>query len=417
MSSTSGISTAVLSEQLAAANAEADRIASTFAVDEKGRISLSPEQATAYQKQIATAREVKGLLDARSFQAEVAAYLAGTDEVPAAASGLVRGLEGKSLADLFVDSPEYQDVQAKGFQRGTNLRVEVEGKSIFNISAGQTTHNTLGGARDLGLSERAMRQWHVRDLFPKSTTRDTILYGYRETGWTNNADQVPQQSGGTPVAAPVSDITLESVLYPVAEVAHTMDAHKNILNDVPRLKTFLNTRMIDGVKYREDAELLFGLGGTEKVTGIVNTPGVQVYTGSQDDKYSIQIRRAITKATLAEYTPTGVVISPTMWEAVEVETDDQGAFRVAVAVAVGAEKRVWRLNVVETTAMIDTHFLVGAFGMGAQLHDRESVSVSVSSEHADNFAKGMVTFRADERLALEVPRPESFVYGEWTEPA
>src|SRR5690606_39172245 len=118
----------------------------------------------------------------------------------------------------------------------------------------------------------------------------------------------------------------------------------------------------------------------EKITGIFNTPGIQNYTGLDTDKYSIQVRRAITKALLAEYSPNGLVLNPEMWEAVEIETDDQGAFRVALAVAVGAEKKVWRLNVVETTAMASAKFLIGNFGMGAQLHDREAVNVQVSTE-------------------------------------
>jgi HK97 family phage major capsid protein len=54
--------------------------------------------------------------------------------------------------------------------------------------------------------------------------------------------------------------------------------------------------------------------------------------------------------------------------------------------------------------------------MGAQLYDRENVSVTVSSENADNFERGVLTFRADERVALEVSRPESFVIGTWTTP-
>src|SRR5690606_31637887 len=117
---------------------------------------------------------------------------------------------------------------------------------------------------------------------------------------------------------------------------------------------------------------------------------------------------------LAEYDPTGLVVSPEMFEKIEVEEDDNGAFRVAVSVAVGAEKRIWRVNVVETTAMTNANFLLGAFGLGASLHDRESVSVKVSTEHGTNFTDGACTFLASERLALEVPRPESFVIGTWT---
>lgn len=174
--------------------------------------------------------------------------------------------------------------------------------------------------------------------------------------------------------------------------------------------------MVEGVKFAEDYDLLHSVGDGQKLTGLFNTPGVQQYEGDPKDKYSVQIRRAITKSLLAEYEPTGIVLSPTMWEQVEVETDDTGAFRGALQVAVGAEKKVWRINVVETTAMPDGNYLLGAFGMGAQLYDRENVSVTVSSENSDNFERGVITFRADERVALEVPRPESFVIGSWTAP-
>jgi HK97 family phage major capsid protein len=252
----------------------------------------------------------------------------------------------------------------------------------------------------------------------------------RETGWVNNAKQVRQRyaaDGVSPATGadsdvfgkkPKSKIQLATVMYPVATIAHTLDAHKNILDDEPRLRTFLNHRMTDGVKYQEDFDLLHSVGGanSEEITGLFNVPGVQEYTGLADDKFSVQIRRAITKAQLAEYDPTGIVLSPTMWEQVEVEEDGYGGFRVAVNVAIGAVKQVWHLDVVSTTAMSDENFLIGAFGLGAQLHDREQVNVIMSTENNDNIERNVVTFRAEERLALEVPRPESFVVGEWTEP-
>jgi HK97 family phage major capsid protein len=176
--------------------------------------------------------------------------------------------------------------------------------------------------------------------------------------------------------------------------------------------------MADGVKYTEDYDLLHSVGGSnsEEITGLFNVPGIQLYTGLATDKYSVQIRRAITKAQLAEYDPTGVVLSPEMWEQVEVEEDGYGGFRVAVNVAVGAVKQVWHLDVVSTTAMSDDDFLLGSFGLGAQLHDRELVNVTMSTENADNYERNVVTFRAEERVALEVPRPESFVRGTWTAP-
>ncbi|MGW3626268.1 phage major capsid protein [Streptomyces sp. NPDC000880] len=418
-----------LQEQLQAKSAEAERISQTFKVEDGGFV-VSTEQSKAFKKVSAEAQEIKALIDAEQGLVEVKQYLSEPD-APSTAGlhyGQRQGIEEKSLGDLFVESDAYKRAAEKGFREESRIRADMEGKSIFSLSAGTVTHQTLGSAQNLGIAERAYRKWHIRDLFPKSSTRHAVLYGARETGWTNNAKQVKERyaaDGVSPATgadtdtwgrAPRSKLSLVPVMYPVAEIAHLLDSHKNILSDEPRLKTFINTRMVEGVKYQEDWDLLHSVGDGQSITGLFNTPGVQQYTGLATDKHSVQIRRSITKALLAEYDPTGIVLSPTMWEEVEVEEDDTGAFRIALQVAIGAEKRVWRLNVVETTAMADDQFLVGAFGLGAQLHDRESVSVTVSTENGTNHEQGLITFRGDERVALEVPRPESFVIGTWTTP-
>ena len=60
-------------------------------------------------------------------------------------------------------------------------------------------------------------------------------------------------------------------------------------------------------------------------------------------------------------------------------------------------------------------FLLGAFGTGAKLYDREEVNIEISTENRDLFERNAYTLRAEERLALVVPRPESFVAGTFTD--
>ncbi|MEW1677824.1 phage major capsid protein [Streptomyces noursei] len=420
-----------LQSQLAEKSAEADRIANTFK-EEDGKFVVSSAQRDAYVKVVRDAQEIKGLVDAAQGAETLTNYLDAPEGASAAGqfygSG-TPGMEAKSLGDLFVESDAYRAASRSDFKERPYIRAEIEGKSIFSLSAGTHTHQALGSVQDLGITEAQRRKWHIRDLFPSAKTRSAVLLGIRETGWTNNAAQVPERRAADGVSAPTgadtdvfgkaprSKLKLEPVAFPIAEIAHMLDGHKNILSDEPRLRNFINSRLVEGVKFSEDYDLLHSQGGDgTSITGLFNTPGVQTYTGDPKDKFSIQMRRAMTKALLAEYEPTGVVLSPTMWEHVEVETDDTGAFRVALQVAVGAQKKVWRLNVVETTAMPDGQYLLGAFGLGAQLYDRENVSVTVSSENSDNFERGVLTFRADERLALEISRPESFVIGTWTNP-
>jgi HK97 family phage major capsid protein len=194
-----------------------------------------------------------------------------------------------------------------------------------------------------------------------------------------------------------------------------MYIHKNTLDDEPRIRGIIDRDMIDGVKMAEDDQLLWGNGVGDNLTGLMNTSGVQEYSGLSSDRKSAQIRRAATRAILAYFQPTGVVLHPFDWEDIELETDLNGNYTVAVSVAVGGEKRVWRLAVTDTPAMTQGDALIGAFGTGAKLYDREQVTVEVSTENRDMFERNAYTLRAEERLGLVVDRPESFVHLEFTD--
>jgi len=71
---------------------------------------------------------------------------------------------------------------------------------------------------------------------------------------------------------------------------------------------------------------------------------------------------------------------------------------------------LWQVRVIPTPSMDAGEALVGAFSLGARLHDRMDVEVLISSEDRDNFIKNMLTVRAEERTALAVRVPEAFVY-------
>jgi HK97 family phage major capsid protein len=75
---------------------------------------------------------------------------------------------------------------------------------------------------------------------------------------------------------------------------------------------------------------------------------------------------------------------------------------------------LWGLPVVPTPAMPQGDFLVGALALAAQIYDRMSPEVLISTEHADFFTKNLVAIRAEARLALTVKRPAALVYGSYS---
>jgi HK97 family phage major capsid protein len=415
-----------LRKTLEAKTARIQEISDAFKMDDAGNVEVTTEMATEFKSAVNDARELRGMLEAAQGLTELREWM---DQAPpsvaaAHAADAQRGqTERKTLGDVFIESKSFQERRSdtKPF-----IRLDVDSsihemKDIYGGSQTPTGGSLpipgLGGVQNIGITEQRLRRKHVRDLFPHATTTASVLYGVRETGFTNNAAQVsvrtPDNTGF--VSKPYSDLTLAPVMYPVCRVAHLLKSHKDILADEPRLKDFLNRRMTDGIALAEDRDILFGVGGAERMTGIMNTPGIQVYTGLSADKFTKQLRKAATRAMLAEFDPTGLILHPLDWEELELEETGQGQYRLAINVAVGGEKRIWGLDIVATTAMTEGRYLLGAFGMGATVYDREKVGVQISTENDDDFEKNLITIRCESRLATVVDRPESFVAGTLTD--
>jgi HK97 family phage major capsid protein len=122
------------------------------------------------------------------------------------------------------------------------------------------------------------------------------------------------------------------------------------------------------------------------------------------------LRLAALQATLALYPATGFVLHPTDWAKIELTKDSQNRYLVGDPQN-QISARLWTLPVVQTPAMAVSHFLTGAFRLGAQIFDRLSIEVLISTEDQDNFVRNLLTIRAEERLALCCYRPAAFIYG------
>jgi hypothetical protein len=405
-----------------------------------GHFVLSTKEHADYVKAVKDAEDIKSLIVAEQAAKGIFEFLDAPTGTPAAAGDAAAGQgqrrEMKSLATQFLTSDGWAEFKATKFADGRSAAFSVEAgipdlaragrKDVYSAMGGTVAIPALGNAQELPLTERMLRPGRVRDLFPSEKTQAAILYGIRETGYTNNAAVVPERTASDGGAAtggstdvyglkPKSELTIVPVTYPIATIAHIMYVHKQTLDDEPRMRGILDRDMVDGVKMAEDDQLLWGNGIGDNLTGLMNTDGLQEYDGLATDRMSAQIRRAATRAMLAYFQPTGVVLHPLDWEAVELETDLNGAYVIALSVAVGGEKRVWRLNVADSPAQHQGTGLVGAFGYGAKVFDREEVNVQVSTENRDMFERNAYTLRAEERVGLVVDRPESFVAVNFTD--
>lgn len=430
-----------LKKALATKGEEIKGLSNSWKVEDGGQFVISGDEHKSYLKAVNDAEEIKNLIVAEERAGGIFEFLAADEGKSAAAGDAADGHRGtgelKSVSAEFLGSDFFVEAKARGFkgqhlmggfsvERGLPDLAYASQKDVYSAMGGTIAIPGLGTAQNLGLTERMLRPGRVRDLFPAERTSAAMLYGMRETGYTNRARVVaeryaadgtsPATGGATDVYGlkPKSELTIVPVTYPIATIAHIMYVHKNVLEDEPRMRGLLDRDMVDGVKMAEDDQILWGDGVGDNLTGLMNTSGVQAYTGLAADPKSAQIRRASTRSILAYFQPNGVVVHPLDWEEMELETDANGQYTIAVSVAVGGEKRIWRLKVTDTPAMNEGMGLVGSFGTGAKLYDREQVNVQISTENRDMFERNAYTLRAEERLGLVVDRPESFVAVDFT---
>jgi hypothetical protein len=216
---------------------------------------------------------------------------------------------------------------------------------------------------------------------------------------------------------PEGNIAYELKSVPVRTIAHLIPVSRQILADASQLRGQIDSRLIYGLSLVEEEQVLYGDGTGENILGIMANIACQSYNWSQGkvgDTVIDAIRRAMTLARIAEYPVDGVVVHPTDWEEIELTKDSESRY-IWISVNDGGQPRLWRVPVVDTTAIRVGEFLVGAFKMGATLYDREQSMIRVSDSHKDFFGKNLLALLAEERAALATFRPEAFVKGAFDE--
>jgi HK97 family phage major capsid protein len=320
--------------------------------------------------------------------------------------------EFKSIGEVVTDDENVKAFLANGGKG--RISVGVEQKAI--ISSLTTAAN--GSAGDLIVPDRipgvqgvANRPLRVRDLLMPGRTDKNSIQFIQETSYTNNAATVSETSGATKAQ---SDMYFDIVTSNVTTIAHWVQATRQILDDVPMLQSYINGRLIYGLKYVEDNQLLNGAGTGTDLNGIYTQATAS--TGNlaiiaNPTKIDV-LRAAILQATLANLPSSGIVLHPTDWFTIETAKDSQARYLVGDPQN-RLQPRLWGLPVVETLAMTSGKFLTGAFDMGAQIFDRQDAAVEISTEDGNNFVKNLVTILCEERLALAVYNTAAFVKGDF----
>jgi len=311
----------------------------------------------------------------------------------------------ESAGEMLIKSDAF-----KAMAEGRSKFARIEVKTAIVNATGQN-QPLVADMRVPGIIANPNRVLTIRDLLPVGRTSSNLIQFTKENVFTNNAGAQYASPARENVTKPESGITFTLANAPVVTLAHWIPVSRQVLDDAPQLQSYVNGRLSYGLKLEEEDQLLNGSGTSGNIAGILSSGNFTAYTRAATGDTKIDaLRKAITQAALAEYPVDAIVMNPEDWEEIELTKATDGNYIMANPMVM-AGPQIWGRRVVVTNSITAGTFLAGAFTMGAQIWDRMDAAVQISYEDGDNFKKNMATLLAEERLALTVYRPASFISG------
>lgn len=327
--------------------------------------------------------------------------------------------ERKTLGAKFVESENYKSNNGRSVN-------DVEIKDISSLAASAGALVRRDRDPEVYRSIGGMRPIRIRDLIPSIPTTSNSVEIMRQTSATGNAEPQGTVAGigaGEFVAKKQSNLTWELVIVNISTIAHWVPASRQVLTDAPMLQGLIDSELSYGLQLESDAQLLFGDGLGQNMTGIMNDAAIndigQIAAGTLPADLPAamidHIRKAKTQLQVNEYYGVnGLVMNPVDWETFETAKATDGHYILVSNAATSAEpSEVWRIPVVITNAMPTGQFLIGDWMIGAKIYDRESVSIRVSESHAEFFIKNAAAILGEERYSIAVNRPLAFAKGDF----
>lgn len=341
----------------------------------------------------ALAKEVDDLKALKGFASRAAAdgEPGGSEKPPAGDERKNGDQRRKSFGELFVESSAFK-------VKGAVAELDIELKALFETTAGWAPETTRGPR--LVLDEQ--RPVQVVDLIPQTTTMQTAVTYMEETTFTNAAAETAEGA-----SKPEATLALTERTSNVRKIAVWIPVTDEQLEDVPRIRQYLDNRLGFMVRQRLDGQIISGNGTAPNLRGILNVVGIQTQAKGADPTPDA-VYKAMTKIRVTgQAEPDAVVFHPNDWQDVRLLRTADGLYIWGSPSEAGPE-RIWGLRVVQAQASTENTAIVGAFQEFSELAVRSGIEVEVSNSHSTYFVENKQAVRAEMRAAFVVYRPTAF---------
>lgn len=384
---------------------------------EMGNFRKSTEEANAALKSLVEAqgRDVSGALDAASKAIEKAeAVAANLIEIEQKVADYAlrdnHSVPMASIGAIVTASAEYKALgiqPGQTPQNGFKLRVEANTLTGQTGSPPENTDTLVPTDRRAGIVPGAFRTLRVRDLIPTVPTTSNAWQFVRELLFVNAAAETAEGA-----LKPEATLTFEDMTVNIRTIAHWIKASNQILADAPALRAYIDNRLRYGVELREEQQIVAGNGAGQNISGMTAAGNFTAFTPTSGDTAIDSVNRAKYSILGADYVPTGVLMNPADWGALERLKTSDDAYLVGDPFG-QIFPVLWGLPVVATNSMTAGKQLVADFATSYEYVERSTTVIDVGYVN-DDFTKNLVTIRAEKRGALATIRPASVRFGDLT---
>lgn len=354
-------------------------------------VKVAAEVKSRTERLEALGLEVDTLRLAEQKAAEFAAQHAGGDDGAPSTKGHPSG-----RALHLYEMPQWKTLQRRSDRAEFP---EVSFKALFDATSWAPESLRTGQA-----VEKPVRPPQLIDLLPTFPTGFAAVKYMEETTRTNAA---AERAAGAAYAE--SAFALTERVVPIQSVGHLVPIVEEELQDVPESGSYLEARLVEGVRRRLDSQALVGTGVAPQITGILTAAGLgTVAQGIAPDRAIDAIHRAITLVRNTVFgEPTHVLLTATDWEKLRLARDSTGNLLLGGAGGT-APLTIWGFPVVINQALpVATGLVATLTPASIALRERRGVTVEIGTMN-DDFGKGKLTIRAGMRAALTVLRPAAF---------
>jgi HK97 family phage major capsid protein len=310
-----------------------------------------------------------------------------------------------SLADAIEQNGDNLAKLARGEQKRSSFILDT--KAVGNMTEAVNLTGDITRQYANQVYALPSRKVHLRSLLPIGTINQGLFtFPYESGGEGAPAAQVQ----GSSKAQVDFDITMKDAA--AQYIAGYVRISRQMLDDIPAMTSFLQSRLLEKYLIAEDAQILSGDGTAPNLQGILGVATAATGAATVDVEQLVQ---AIAQLESSNYSATGIMVNPTDWAAIMNTKNTNAAYSLPASTVVTTDGNVSIAGIplYKSTAIAVDKFLVGDWSMGAQIMQNQGISVQFSEQDSDNFTKNMITVRVEARIALPIYYTGAWIYGDF----